>query len=224
VLKECESPPVLEGSLSLLNPHFNDMAGVVLDLGPGTGHLVHYYPAENISTIYGAEPNEGLHGALRANIAASGFSEKYHILSCGAEAKTLVPSLKHAGLLNSTGKIGGVFDTIISARVLCGVPELEETLTVLYALLKPGGKILIVEHVVNPWKVPGQGSVLGRFLQIVYGPFWETFVRCHLDADTSTLLKKVGERDGGWHKIDLRTRLDWSPLPWVGGILAKKML
>lgn len=94
---------------------------------------------------------------------------------------------------------------------------------VLYALLKPGGKFVIVEHVVNPWKDRDRGSVAGRLLQVLYKPFWEFFIRCHLDADTETLLKRMGERHGGWQRMDLRRRLEWSPLAWIGGVLVKRV-
>lgn len=124
--------------------------------------------------------------------------------------------MRGAGLLKTTDTIEGISDTTIAARVLCGVPELEESLSILYALLKPGGKVLIVEHVVNPWKHRSRGSVSGRFMQLIYGPFWESFIRYHLNADTEALLRKVGQVSGGWQRVDLQRRAEWSPLPWIG--------
>jgi hypothetical protein len=103
------------------------------------------------------------------------------------------------------------------------IPDLKGGLDVLYGLLKPGGRLLLVEHVVNPrWADGSRGGVLGRLLQVVYKPLWEFFVRCHLDSDTEKLLMEVGEEHGGWESVDLRGRLGWSALLWVGGQLVKR--
>lgn len=236
--------------MALLTPHLHQISGVVLDLGPGTGHLTRYYPADRITAIYGAEPNVDLHKAIRANVAAAAPSgrmkDKYRILTCGAEPASLVPALVDAGLLKSGDAATGVFDAIVALRVLCGIHrrQLRDTLETLYALLKPGGRLIIVEHVVNEWKfpLPGQrpadqghrrdekdatispsrGGFLGRALQLLYKPLWEFFIACRIDAETADVLKSVGSRDGGWEKVDLKRRLEWAPLPWVGGVLIKK--
>jgi len=62
-IQEGEHPPLLEGPLALLTPHFNDISGIVLDICPGTGRL--NYPHGQIAAVYRAEPNKGLHGAIR---------------------------------------------------------------------------------------------------------------------------------------------------------------
>jgi len=194
----------------------------VLDLGPGTGDLTFYYPADQITRIYGAEPNTGLHAALAENVKVSALKDKYQIISCGADAQTLLPGLAKAGLLPSADKVQPVFDCIIAARVLCTLPHLEESLEVLYGLLKPSGKILVVEHVVNPWsKDKDSGGLIGRLTQMIYRPWWKFFIQCNIDADTETLLLKVGERNGGWGKVELRRNLEWSTLSWIAGCLEK---
>jgi SAM-dependent methyltransferase len=74
-------------------------------------------------------------------------------------ASDLGAKLRKQGLDQSTG---GVFDTIICVRVLCSVLDLEQTAEELYSFLKPGGKLLVTEHVVNPWRT-AKGSVVARF-------------------------------------------------------------
>ena len=163
---------------------------------------------------------------MRANAATAGLADKYHVLTCGAEAQSLVPALAKEGLLGESvsGSEGGVFDTIIAARVLCGVPDLQHSLEVLYGLLKPGGRFLIVEHVRNPWWRDGsRGGVVGSLIQVVSKPFWEFFLRCRLDADTEGLLMGLGgENWAGWESVQLAKRVEWAPLPWIGGMLVKK--
>nr|WP_258096782.1 class I SAM-dependent methyltransferase [Salinibacter sp. 10B] len=41
-------------------------------------------------------------------------------------------------------------DIVISTLVLCSVPDLEETLAELRRILKPGGRLLFIEHVAAP--------------------------------------------------------------------------
>ena len=207
----------------MLNPYFRQIQGAVLDLGPGTGDLTFYYPPSKVISMYGAEPNVGLHATLRRNVEQTALKDRYQILSCGADVQTLLPGLVRAGILHSVDKPQPVFDTIIAARVLCTLPHLEESLEVLYALLKPGGKILVVEHVINPWaKDAKDGSLVGRLTQILYRPWWKFFIQCNIDADTETLLLEVGSRNGGWANIELRRNLEWSTLSWIGGCFTKK--
>lgn len=158
-----------------------------------------------------------MHNAIRANADASRLGDRYHILSCGAEAESLIPAMKNAGLLADEKGVE-VFDTIIAVRVLCGVPVLRKNMQILYSLLKPGGKLVMVEHVKNPWGPHGKrGGMVGRVLQMLYKPFWEFFIRCHLDADTEDLLEKLE-----WESVNLSGRMEWGALPWVGGTLVKK--
>lgn len=173
-----------------------------------------------ISAIYGAEPTTGLHADLRAKVAHCGFSGRYHILSCGAEPQSLLPALDKADF----EKLGsGVFDTIVCVRVLCSVPRPEETIRGLYRLLKPGGKLLVAEHVVNPWTTR-EGSVVGRLTQLLYTFLgWPFFMgACHMGRDTARTLRKAAEEDGGWESDTLQTSFAWGPLPYISGTLVKK--
>ncbi|RLL93738.1 hypothetical protein CFD26_100038, partial [Aspergillus turcosus] len=157
-----QAPPQIQNSTDLIPPILAQASGVVLDVGPGTGTQMPLLAlrAHAIKAIYGAEPCRGLHAELRARAEEEGLGGKYHILPCGAAAGELVPELQREGLLPAiSGDVeqvlasaGGVFDTIVCVRVLCSVPEMERTAGELYALLRPGGKLLVVEHVVNPWR------------------------------------------------------------------------
>lgn len=51
--------------------------------------------------------------------------------------------------LNGDGLKPEEFDTVIVCRVLCGVPKPEEIVKGIYKCLKPGGQVLVYEHVVN---------------------------------------------------------------------------
>lgn len=87
-----------------------------------------------------------------------------------------------------------IFDSIVCIRVLCSVPDPEKTIADLYSMLKPGGKMIILEHVKNPggFGTPG-GSLVARTMQILYHALgWSFFVGdCHMDRDTQLSLLKA---------------------------------
>ena len=62
----------------------------------------------------------------------------YEILTCGIE---------DVAELKSRGITPGSIDTVLSVQVLCSVPYPDETMRRLYALLKPGGQLVVYEHV-----------------------------------------------------------------------------
>ncbi|KAL1860191.1 hypothetical protein Plec18170_002140 [Paecilomyces lecythidis] len=180
-----------------------------------------------IRTIYGAEPCVGLHNELRSRILAANLQDKYRILTCGAEKQTLIPALQKAGVdvpsVEDKEKSGGVFDTILCVRVLCSVPDPERTIADLYDLLKPGGQILVTEHVVNPWRRP-KGSVVARLAQVIYELLgWRFFMGdCSLNRDTAKWLRQAAEKDGGWEVDELEEHFWWSPIMYISGRLVKK--
>lgn len=181
--------------------------------------------APGIKAIYGAEPCIGLHAELRKRAFDEGLGGKYTILPCSVVKKELDRELEKVGLLedSSAGKGQGVFDTIITVRVLCSVPEFEKTVEELYTLLKPGGKMLVVEHVVNPWRTP-KGSILARVMQGVYHFLGWRWVMgdCCLNRDTEGVVKKVADRDGGWESADVERWFEATCMAYVAGIFVKK--
>ena len=75
---------------------------------------------------------------LSAKIKAHGLQDIYTIVPCGIE---------DTDQLRSYGITEGSIDTVLSVQVLCGVPQPREMIKRLYALLKPGGKMVVYEHV-----------------------------------------------------------------------------
>ncbi|ODH19773.1 hypothetical protein ACO22_06098 [Paracoccidioides brasiliensis] len=240
--RENTEPPRV-GSSVLIPPLLAQADGVVLDIGPGTGSQTPFFNNPNLIRMYGAEPCHGLHGDLTAKVESCGLGGKYQILPCGAERTALFPALGREGLLAETetdvvsGKVRcpvqgrGIFDTIVCVRVLCSVPDQRETMRGLYDLLKPGGKLLVCEHVVNPWSLRcggkgRRGNFFSRFMQVVYMLCgWKFFLgNCHLNRDTARVLMEVAEEagEGGWEKVDIQKWFEWSTLPYVVGTLVKR--
>jgi SAM-dependent methyltransferase len=194
-------------------------SGTVLDIGPGSGEMLSRFVPHRITAMYGAEPAEDLHPKLKENALKHGFEGRYHPLVCGGEPDSLIPALAKCGLLGESVKGGteGVFDEIVCVRVLCGVPRPRETVKGLYGLLKPGGRMVICEHVVNPWRT--EGKVMARIMQVVYTLLgWPFFMGgCQLQRHTELFLREAGE----WEKFDLQYVAPKDAIPFVVGDLIK---
>jgi SAM-dependent methyltransferase len=180
--------------------------GVVLDIGPGSGEMLSRFNPELITALYGAEPAKDLHPGLVKNAEKRGFKSKFTPL----------------GIIEVSGKGGsaadGVFDEICCTRVLCGVPHPQQTIKSLYSLLKPGGRMVVCEHVANPWRT--EGAMLARLMQMVYTVFgWSFFMGgCELQRHTTEYLREAGE----WDKFELKFYGPKDAIPFVVGELTKK--
>ncbi|CAG8931746.1 unnamed protein product [Penicillium salamii] len=216
---DSNEPPAPVGSSALIPPLLHTASGVVLDIGPGTGTQMHLLTSPSITALYGAEPCTSLHSAIREKAEQRGISSKYHILSTGVTATELIPALRDSGLDVDSD---GIFDTILCVRVLCSVPNMEKTVRELYGMLKPGGRILVTEHVVNPWR-RAKGSVLARFAQFFYQMLgWSWLIGdCALDRDTETALRGAAGEEG-WESVELERNFEWSAMPYISGVLVKR--
>jgi len=209
-----EMPP---GTIELIET----ASGVVLDLGPGTGTQLHLYTPSKITKVYGAEPAVDMHAELKRSADRHQLREKYEILAAGAESSTLVPALAKKGILGKSGQAGeGIFDTIVSLRALCGVPDQEETAAGLYRLLKPGGRLLLCEHVKAPWPHGGDpfAAIMQRVYMLVGWKFW--LGGCCLNRDTEAVLRKVAGPKG-WKAIKLNYLQPYAAIPYIVGEFVK---
>ena len=110
---------------------FSHIAGTVVEIGPGTGVNLPYLP-DDMHWI-GLEPNPHMHSFLREQLAERGI-----------EGELRTSPAQDTGLPTASA------DVVISTLVLCSVPDLEETLAELRRILKPGGRLLFIEHVAAP--------------------------------------------------------------------------
>ena len=181
-----------------------------------------YIDASKITHYHFAEPAIGLHKSLSAHALRAGLTPSTHTIHpCSGDPSALLPVLSRAGLISEKkGLSTPLFDTIICCRVLCSVPDPQGTVKALHGLLKPGGKLIVVEHIVNPSRGPW-GSTVARALQQVYAMLgWSFFVGdCHMLRDTEQTLGQAGDWTNGTR--DLTLSFQWSCLPYISGILAK---
>lgn len=209
----------LTGSASLLPQLMRRAHGTVLELGPGSGSNVRWYAGNDaVTKIYGAEPATDLHDRLCAEVAHWGLEDKYEVVAVGPDAEDV------SRALDVPAEVCAVFDTVFCARVLCSVPEPGRTVRELQRLLRPGGQLLVVEHVVNPVFVRDArerrvGSVMARVMQGFYQAVgWSFFVGgCRLTRDTCGVIDEVG----GWQDAEIERWFAWGCLPYIRGVWTK---
>lgn len=147
---------------------FSDIHGDVLEIGPGAGPNLRYYP-KDIHWI-GIEPNPYMHSYLQQKAEKLGLN--IDIRTDSAESLELED--------NS-------IDAVVSTLVLCSVPNLPNTLQEIRRVLKPGGRFLFLEHVAAP-----NGTLL-RKVQTAIRPIWKVIADgCNPDRETWVALENAG--------------------------------
>ncbi len=143
------------------------LEGNILEIGPGSGVNFGYFtPRIRWS---GIEPNERLHRQLRQSAAARGI--ELVELSRGDALDVLDESM----------------DAVVSMFALCTVDDPAATLRHALRILKPGGRLVFLEHVTAPL-----GSNLRR-LQHLVEPAWSRFADgCRLACDTFATIRAAG--------------------------------
>jgi SAM-dependent methyltransferase len=144
------------------------LSGDVVELGPGTGANLPYFPSGVRWT--GVEPNPYMHPRLRAKAERLGT------------AIALQP-----GTAESTGLPHGVADAVVATLVLCSVGDVRAALSEARRLLRPGGRFVFLEHVAAP-----AGTGLRR-VQRAVRPLWSALADgCHPDRETWAAIESAG--------------------------------
>lgn len=157
---------------------FSDVEGTVVEIVPGTGVNLPYLP-EGIHWI-GLEPNPHMHRYLRRQL----------------EGRTIDADLRTAPA-QDTGLSADSADVVISTLVLCSVPDLADTLAELRRVLRPGGRLLFIEHVAAP------GNTWLHTLQHGIRPVWKALADgCHPDRRTAAALEAAGFASVEYERFD----------------------
>ena len=202
-----------------------EASGVVLELGPGIGSQLTRYDKSKITKVYGVEPCSHLHEALRKQVKESGLDDIYEIVPYGIED---VVGLKKHGIAL------GTFDSVLSVQVLCSVPDPNEMMRRIYALMKPTGQLIVYEHVKSTdsltgivqskssRQLPRHVGETDSWLLELYNVVWPFFVGdCHLDRNTEQSIMQAG--NWGKNQLTLPTAADaWTPFPRIQGRIWKK--
>ena len=140
--------------------------GAVLEIGGGTGaNLPHYRDVDRVTV---AEPDPFMRRRLVPKLEASHVPVE--VSAAGAEALPFHD---------------GSFDTVVSTLVLCTVPDQESVLDEISRVLRPGGRLLFIEHV----RAAGPMAHWQDRIEPVWG---RLFGGCHPNRDTVAAIEEAG--------------------------------
>jgi ubiquinone/menaquinone biosynthesis C-methylase UbiE len=144
--------------------------GATLEIGAGTGHNLEHYP-ETVTRLVLAEPDPHMARRLRPH-AAEVVGDAVEVVDAPAES---LPFADES------------FDTAISTLVLCTVSDPGRAISELRRVLRPGGRLLLIEHVRSP-----DNPRLARWQDRLERP-WGWFTgACHPNRDTAAALGAGG--------------------------------
>ena len=168
----------------------------VLEIGPGAGSSLAYYP-ENINWI-GIEPNPFMHSYLEREAEQLGL----------ANIKLLQGTAEDLPVEDES------IDTVVSTHVLCSVTDVQASLQEIKRILKPGGSFIFIEHV---------GEKCGtwtRKVQDGVNPVWKNlFDNCNLNRETWKILEQIGLETVNYYEFKIAIPL---VSPHIAGIVRKK--
>ena len=146
--------------------------GDVLEIGSGTGANIGFYPDSAHRVVF-SEPDPWMRTRLEKRLEDAGRKQDtvspYGVDDLPFEAHT--------------------FDTVVSTLVLCTVPDPAEALASVWRMLKPGGRLLFLEHVYDA-KRPKRAR-----WQRFWNPVWKRCMGgCELTRDTAALIETAGFR------------------------------
>ncbi|PZF86147.1 SAM-dependent methyltransferase [Jiangella anatolica] len=145
---------------------FADLPEQIVEIGPGTGANLRYYrPGTQLVAI---EPNVHMHGPLRA-------AARRH----GIELELRTATAERLALPDASA------DAVVSTLVLCTVPDPVAAVEEVWRVLRPGGRLLFLEHV-------RAGGGYGRLQRLTARPWHWLFEGCDVRRDTEGTIRAAG--------------------------------
>lgn len=168
-----------EGLRDMRRETLSSASGRTIDLGAGTGANLGLYP-DSVTELVLAEPDPHMLRKLRPKAEEAGVDAE--IVEAGAEDLPFEDS---------------GFDTAVFTLVLCTVPDPAAALAEAARILKPGGRLLFVEH------VRSEDSGLARWQDRLERP-WHFFGDgCHCNRDTVATIEAAPFTVEGVEKTEL---------------------
>jgi ubiquinone/menaquinone biosynthesis C-methylase UbiE len=142
--------------------------GKVLEVGFGAGHNLPFYPAE-VEKLVAIDPSKQGAKLARKRIAAAPFPVEYAPLE---GEKIDAPDAS--------------FDAVVSTFTLCSIPDPTAALRQIRRVLKPGGKLFLIEH--------GRSAdpKIERWQDRMNGVQKTLFGGCHLNRNIEALVREAG--------------------------------
>jgi ubiquinone/menaquinone biosynthesis C-methylase UbiE len=151
----------------------SDLSGRILEVGVGTGTNFEHYN-DSIELI-GIEPSPYMMPRAEKKKEVLLFPNKITLLNIGCGYPEMEKLIEPDSL-----------DAVVCTLVLCTIPDPSRALKNFMRWLKPGGKLLILEHIRS--HNPSNGK-----LQDLLNPMWRKVADgCHLNRPTDLLLAGSG--------------------------------
>jgi ubiquinone/menaquinone biosynthesis C-methylase UbiE len=145
-------------------------SGRVLEIGAGTGANLPHYP-DAVEHLMLCEPDEGMASRLREKLPPS---PPWTVEVSSAPGEHLPAD-------------DASQDVVVSTLVLCTVADVDASLAELRRVLKPGGRFLFLEHVLDEDHAPR------RAVQVGLTPVWKRVAGgCCLDRSTGARIESAG--------------------------------
>jgi ubiquinone/menaquinone biosynthesis C-methylase UbiE len=146
-------------------------AGSTLEIGPGSGANLPWYP-KTVTELVLADPSPYMLDHVRACLASVPEWPGSGIVSLAAAG---LPSLPFDD---------ASYDTVVMTFVLCSIADVSGALREIARVLKPGGRLLFLEHV-----RAADGSVLASVQDLVERPHRLVADGCRPNRRTERLLR-----------------------------------
>jgi len=154
---------------SLLGP----LKGKILELGCGTGINFEFYGEG--ANVLALEPSDAMRTQAEERLLKGNISARVRVVPWLLEDERLATAVPDGGI-----------DAVVCTLVLCTVPDPARVLTRLRRLLKPGGRLIALEHV-------RAKSQFGAIAQNVLNPVWRHVAEgCQLNRDTHAAILGAG--------------------------------
>lgn len=147
----------------------SEASGRTLEIGAGSGfNLPHY--TERVTELVVSEPSPHMREHLRERLEADPLPVgRWELADASAE---------HLPFEDAS------FDTVTGGFIMCSIPDPEGALAEIARVLRPGGRYIFLEHV-----HAGEGTVLGRFQDLIEIPHRYIAAGCHPNRRTWELIE-----------------------------------
>ena len=146
-----------------------EASGEVLEIGAGTGLNFALYDPAHVTRLAAVEPDPHMLRRAREKAADVGIPIELH--AAGGES---LPFADRS------------FDTAVITWALCTIPEPDAALAEVRRVLRPGGRLLFIEH------TRSRQPMLAR-VQTTLTPLWRRLAGgCHLDRPAVDLVRASG--------------------------------
>lgn len=149
------------------------LEGDVLEIGMGTGDTLRRLKTAPfpIASYTGVDVSTGMLAEAQKQVPGSPFPVT--LRQANAESLSIFADAS--------------FDTVTASLVLCTVPDAKAALREMARVVKPDGRIVLIEHVLAPNRVIATGMK-------ILAPLQRRHMACNIDRHTNKLVREMGFR------------------------------